>query len=189
MNIRIGAHVEATDGRVGEVTRIVVEARDRKLTNIVVREGRFSTERLVPIGDVAEATSERVKLRLTHADFRLLNPFSRTVSYTEGGNMDPYLGQVGHAVDIDRLDLAEDEMAFKGGERVEATDGAVGRADEVIIDPSTEVVTHIVMREGHLWHTRTVTIPVNHVDHVDRNTIYLDVTKAEVEPMAAGTEA
>ena len=41
MNFRIGAHVEATDGRVGEITRVIVEARDRTLSHIVVREGRL----------------------------------------------------------------------------------------------------------------------------------------------------
>ncbi|MBV9559625.1 MAG: PRC-barrel domain-containing protein, partial [Bradyrhizobium sp.] len=80
MNIRIGAHVEATDGRVGDVSRIVVAARGRRLTELVVRDGRvFGTERLVPMEDVTNASSDKVSLRVSHAQFNLLPPYSRTV--------------------------------------------------------------------------------------------------------------
>ncbi|HEY1291791.1 MAG TPA: PRC-barrel domain-containing protein [Chloroflexota bacterium] len=190
MNIRIGAHVEATDGQVGEVSRIVVEARQRRLTQIVVKDGRFfGTERLVPVDDVAEATSDKISLRLTHAQFNLLTPFTHTVDYTPS-TPDTFLGEVAkHPYSIDQADLSEDEAAFKGGERVEATDGAVGKVDEVILDPSTHAVTHIVLREGHLWRTHLVRIPIEHVDYADKNVIYLKVDKKGIESMATPADA
>jgi uncharacterized protein YrrD len=190
MNIRIGAHVEATDGGVGEVSRIVVEARQRRLTQIVVRDSRFfGTERLVPTEDVTAATSEKISLRVTHAQFNLLTPFAHTVDYTPS-TPDTFMGEVAkHPYAIDQADLSEDEAAFKGGERVEATDGTVGKVDEVIVDPSTYALTHIVLREGHLWHTRTVPIPIEHVDYADKNVVYLKVDKKGIEPMATPADA
>src|SRR5215470_14298890 len=109
MNFRIGAHVEARDGRVGEVSRIVVEARQRRLTHIVVRDSRFfGTERLVPTEDVAGATSESISLSLSHAQFNLLSPFSRTVDYTPT-TPDTFMGQVArHPYALDQADLSED---------------------------------------------------------------------------------
>ncbi len=190
MNIRIGAYVEATDGRVGEVSRIVVEARGRRLTQLVVRDGRFfGTERLVPMEDVSGSTSESVSLRLTQAQFHLLNPFSRTVEYTPE-TPDTFMGRVAqHPFALDQSDVNEDEAAFKGGEKVEATDGTVGKVDEVIIDASTFALTHIVLREGHLWHQRMVPIPIENVDYARRNVVYLKVDKEHLEPMVTSADA
>jgi uncharacterized protein YrrD len=183
MNFRIGAHVEATDGRVGEITRVIVEARDRTLSHIVVREGRFSTERLVPIAAVAEATSERVALRLAHAQFVLLQPYAQSVQYTPNAPPDTYLGVAKNPVTLDQSGITEDERSFRGGERVEATDGTVGKADEVVVDHDTLKLTDIVLVEGHLWHKHHVTIPVDSVDYARRGVIYLKLSKAELEPL------
>jgi uncharacterized protein YrrD len=190
MNIRIGAHVDGTDGRLGEVSRIVVSARGRRLTQIVVRDGRFfGTERLVPTEDVSSGTSETVSVRLTQAQFNQLTPFSRTVEYTPQ-TPDTFMGRVAeHPYSLDRSDVNEDEAAFKGGEKVEATDGAVGKVDEVIVDSASYALTHIVLREGHLWHQRTVTIPIDNVDYAARNVVYLKVDKANLEQMATPADA
>jgi sporulation protein YlmC with PRC-barrel domain len=184
MDIHIGAHVEATDGRIGEVTRVVVEAQDQTLTHVVVRGHVLGAERLVPIEDVADATPDRVALRVSRADFESLPPFARTVEYTPPSAGDIYLDGVRRTVEVDQEDIAEDEVAVRGGERVEATDGAIGRVDGVTVDPTTRAVTHIVLREGHLWHIRTVTIPVGHIDRVERGVIYLTLSKAQVEPLS-----
>ena len=190
MNIRIGAHVEGTDGRVGDVSRIVVEARGRRLTQIVVRDGKlFGTERLVPMEDVTAATADKVSLRVSHAQFNLLTPFVHTVDYTPD-TPDTFMGQVArHPFAVDQSDVSEDEAAFKGGERVEATDGTVGKVDEVIIDPSTFALTHIVLREGHLWQKHMVQIPIESVDYAARNVVYLKVDKEHLEPMATPADS
>ena len=189
MDIHIGAHVEATDGRVGEVTRVVVEAQDQVLTHIVVGARVLGVERQVPIEEVADATPERVALLVSRADFENLPPFERTVAYTPPSAGDIYLDQVRRTVEVDQVDIAEDEIAVRGGERVEATDGAIGRVDGVVVDPASRAVTHIVLREGHLWHTRTVTIPVGHIDRVERGVIYLTLSKAQVEPLSKAPNA
>jgi uncharacterized protein YrrD len=185
MNIRIGAHVEATDGGVGEVSRIVVTARGRRLTEIVVRDSKFfGTERLVPMEDVTDATSDKISLRVNHAQFNLLPPFSHTVDYTPD-TPDTFMGQVAkHPYALDQSGVNEDEAAFKGGEKVEATDGTVGKVDEVILNPSDYAITHIVLREGHLWQKRMVTIPIDSVDYAARSVVYLKVDKHHLETLA-----
>jgi uncharacterized protein YrrD len=191
MNIRIGARVEASDGHVGDVSRIVVEARQRRLTQIVVRDGRvFGTERLVPMEDVTAATSEKVLLGLTHAQFNLLAPFSHTVQYTPQTPDGTFLGKMAKQdYALDQSDVSEDEAAFRGGERVEATDGTVGKVDEVIVDPATTAITHIVLREGHLWQRHLVPIPIDNVDYTAHDVVYLKVDKQHLAPMATPTDA
>jgi uncharacterized protein YrrD len=192
MMIHIGAHVEATDGRVGDVSSVVVEPRARKLTHLLVRgHGLRGVERLLPIEDVVDAAQERVGLKVTQAEFESLTPTTAAVSYTPHGVDGLYL-DASSAVSTVRVDhglIPEDDVTVRGGERVEATDGGIGKVDGVVIDAETHVVTHLVMREGHLWHTRTVRIPLEHIDHVERDAIYLKLRKEQVDPIAQAADA
>jgi hypothetical protein len=61
MDIHLGAQVEGTDGRVGELTRVVVDSRNEILTHLVVHgQGVLGVERLVPVDDVVDATAGSV---------------------------------------------------------------------------------------------------------------------------------
>lgn len=117
-------------------------------------------------------------------------PFDRTVEYTPPGIGDAYVDQIrsDDEIELDQELIPEDEVAVRGGERVEATDGPIGHVDGVVADPTTRAITHIVLREGHLWHTRTVTILLDHIDRVEHNVIYLSVSKQQIEPMATATD-
>jgi sporulation protein YlmC with PRC-barrel domain len=68
---------------------------------------------------------------------------------------------------------------------VEATDGKVGRVDEFLINPKTDHITHLVLREGHPWGRKDVTIPVSQIDHYKENTVYLKLDKHGIEALPA----
>ncbi len=191
MDIHLRAQVEATDGRAGKLTRVVVDSRNHTLTHLVVRgQGVLGVERLVPIDDVVDTTADSVALRASRADFESLPPLDRTIEYTPPGIGDTYADQIrsDEEIKVDRELIPEDEVAVRGGERVEATDGSIGQVDGVVVDPTTRAITHILLREGHLWHTRTVTIPLDHIDRVEHNVIYLSFSKQQIEPMASATD-
>jgi sporulation protein YlmC with PRC-barrel domain len=69
------------------------------------------------------------------------------------------------------------------GAHVQATDGRVGRVDEFVVDPLSHRITDLVMREGHLWGTKTVSIPVEQIDEIEEKTVYLKLDKAGVEKL------
>src|SRR5579859_5987020 len=95
MDIHLGAQVEATDGRAGELTRVVVDSRNQMLTHLVVRgQGVLGVERLVPNDDVVDATAQSVALRVSRADVESMPPLKRTVEYTPPGIGDTYVDQV-----------------------------------------------------------------------------------------------
>jgi sporulation protein YlmC with PRC-barrel domain len=71
------------------------------------------------------------------------------------------------------------------GARVEATDGRVGRVDEFLIDPENDHITHIVLREGHLWGQRDVSIPVSEIERVEEDAVYLKLSKRKIEALPA----
>ena len=57
----------------------------------------------------------------------------------------------------------------------------VGRVDEFLVDRETEHITHLVLREGHLWGQKDVTIPVSEIERIEEDTVYLKLDKEEIE--------
>jgi hypothetical protein len=78
-----------------------------------------------------------------------------------------------------------DELAMSRGDRVEATDGHVGRIDEFLVNPETMGITHLVMRTGHLWGQKDVTISVSLIDRITDGTVYLRLSKQQIEELPA----
>jgi sporulation protein YlmC with PRC-barrel domain len=70
-----------------------------------------------------------------------------------------------------------DELALHRGSGVEATDGHAGEVDEFLIDPADGHITHLILREGHVWDRKDVTIPVSQIDRIETDTIYLKLDK------------
>ena len=87
--------------------------------------------------------------------------------------------------DIQQENIPNDEMALHSGMEVEASDGKIGKLDALVLDPKSGAVTDLLMRKGHLWGAKDVTIPVANVDIVDGKTVYLKIDKAAVKALPA----
>src|SRR5512135_2486197 len=76
MEIPINVEVSCSDGICGDTTCVIVDPIGEQITHVVVQENRGDhTERLVPIGDVAEATAHCVRLHRTQAELAALPNF------------------------------------------------------------------------------------------------------------------
>ncbi|MFC1418058.1 PRC-barrel domain-containing protein [Streptacidiphilus cavernicola] len=71
------------------------------------------------------------------------------------------------------------EVQIRRGERVEATDGEIGRVQGLVIDPRDHGVTHVLLQEGHLWGKKTVAVPIGTVSYVG-GSVLVDLSKAEL---------
>ena len=60
--------------------------------------------------------------------------------------------------------------------KVQCSDGARGESG---------AITHIQMREGHLWGKKDVAIPVGDIDFNDGKTVYLKIDKDAVKALPA----
>jgi sporulation protein YlmC with PRC-barrel domain len=80
--------------------------------------------------------------------------------------------------------VPEGEVEVRRGEHVHATDGAIGRIQGFVIDPTDHHLTHVLLDEGHLWGKKRVAIPISAVKDVDDG-VRLTLTKAEVEGLPA----
>ena len=114
-----------------------------------------------------------------------LNAVARAGSYGFGSTwMWPYfLPESAETVAVEQQQIPPGDMAIRRGTRVDSTDGHVGRVDEFLVSPETEHITHLVMREGHLWGQKDVTIPVSAIDRFDEDTVYLKLDKQEIEAL------
>jgi len=199
----IGADVSCSDGACGEVTRVVINPVNRELTHLVVEPaGRSGLGRLVPL-DLVDATDGEIRLRCTMAEFERLDAAEETqfVPGTRGYEAygpDQVLSQpwlslggttgvegemvagVSETVTYDAVPLGEVEV--RRGDRVHATDGEIGHVEGLVIDPRNHHVTHVLLREGHLWGRKEVAIPITAVTGAEDG-IRLNLTKDEVRDL------
>ncbi|WP_054700240.1 PRC-barrel domain-containing protein [Desulfosarcina cetonica] len=61
-----------------------------------------------------------------------------------------------------------------------ASDGKIGKVDEFLINPLNDQISHIVLREGHLWGPKDVTIPVSQIKRIDDGVVHLKMNKDTV---------
>ncbi|MCL4541971.1 MAG: PRC-barrel domain-containing protein [Chloroflexi bacterium] len=167
---------------------------NQQVTHLVVKEGDFPfVERLVPISSVTESTSTLIRLRCTRAELASMESFIETEYLTGDG---PYAGYATGqywlmpyglpemvAVPLQHERVPPGELAVHRGASVVATDGRVGRVDEFLVDPKTEHITHLVLREGHLWGQKDVSIPVSQIDHIEEDAVYLKLDKQSIQDL------
>jgi sporulation protein YlmC with PRC-barrel domain len=68
---------------------------------------------------------------------------------------------------------------------VHAEDGIVGKVDEFLVSPNNNHITHLVLREGHLWGKKDVTIPVSEIEKITEDAVYLKLDKKAIEKLPA----
>jgi sporulation protein YlmC with PRC-barrel domain len=195
----IGADVSCSDGICGKVSRLVMDPRAGTVTHLVVNDRQFQG-RLVPLNLVdADATTGEIRLRCTIAEFGKLHPASRTVPL-EGSGADPdvrdqdqvQLRSMASTYLADPPSITYDtlppgEVAVRGGEHVHATDGNIGQIQGLVIDSgSCQVITHVLLREGHVFGRKVVAIPFGAVTAVSQDGIQLKITKQQVKDLPSG---
>jgi len=203
----IGSSVACSDGVCGELRRVVIDPVARAITHLVVEPShRQAGGHLVPIDLVVSAAKE-IQLRCSKSEFdafedadetRFLPRDSGQLGYkpehvytlpfygtgirrmglgalTDHGSVDP------HEATYDRVPLGEVEV--RRGDHVDAIDGAIGRVQGLVIDPSDHHVTHVLLEVGHLWGEKSVAVPIAAVTRVGE-IIRLSITRDEVQDLA-----
>jgi len=86
-------------------------------------------------------------------------------------------------VPVEHKQIPPGELAVQRGTRVEATDGYVGHVDEFVVNPKNHHITHLVMREGHLWGQKDVIIPLSAMVETREDTVFLKLDKHQIESL------
>jgi hypothetical protein len=194
MDIPIDADVLCADGLCGQSTCVVLNPITRQITYLVVRESSLPyTKHLVSIDQVTETNPRLIRLRCTGRDLAAMEPFieteflpTNTPEYGEGSSMMwPYVLSTGMVTPVEHERVPAGELVVRRGDGVEATDGHAGRVDEFLVDPANGHITHLVLREGHLWGQKDVTIPVVQIDRIEDGAVYLKLDKESIGALPA----
>jgi sporulation protein YlmC with PRC-barrel domain len=212
-NIPLNAKVQCTDEACGKSTNLIVNPVNHKVTHLVVQDKSLpdNATRLVPVSKVAEVTQQQVRLNCSKADVAKLPPFIESnfvqetalgkayvsdmgydhvgeAAYTRGGVFTyPYVinnTAYDHIYNYEE-NIPEGELALHHGMHIEASDGKVGKLDMLVLAPDSGEITHLLLREGHLWGKKDVAVPVSEVKFCDAETIYLKLDKAAIQVLPA----
>lgn len=203
----LGARASCSDGFCGVVSRTILDPAARTVTHLVIEPKHSAGGRLVPV-DLAEATAGEIRLRCSLDEFDRLDPAEET-ELVDGGYGGGYgqaeavqgyggVGSMGMGGSVSGMGIGMGlghrtpvvvehavplgETEVERHESVHAVDGQIGQVEGFVVDPADHKVTHILLKEGHLWGRREVAIPISAVASVDAG-IRLDITKKQVEDL------
>ena len=198
MNLVKGAEVfTATGEKIGTISRIVIDAKTRDITDIVVERGSlFKDEKVIPVGLVDLENEERITLRETNQDMddfldyetthyvpldQAAVPYGDIDTYywyppvnfqTPTGGVLPirpdYVLQTETSIPEGRVAIAD------GAQVISADDKHIGNVEQVIANSDSNNVIHFVVGKGFLLKQHKL-VPAQWVATVDEGKIYLSV--------------
>ena len=192
MDIPIDVDVKCTGKLCGRSKYLVINPINDRVTHLVVAESDFPhIERLVSINEVIESKPDEIELRCSQEKLFTMESFEKTdfiggdrleptLPYNATYQFWPYTMYEATPMPIEHENIPAGEIVIRRNTTVKATDGAVGRVDEFLVDPRNDSISHLVLREGHLWGEKDVTIPVSEIDKISEGTITLKLTKKEI---------
>jgi len=201
MEIPLQAKVECTDGVCGRSVYVLIDPLLGQVTNLVVEETSSNIEYIVPVDVISTTTADLIQLHCSKAELEAMRPFIKTEFIEEqvpdmnfaspGGffGMGSYFYMPYSTpentiqVPVERQQIPAGELTVRRGTRVEAKDGYVGHVDEFVVNPKNSHITHMVMREGHLWGQKDVIIPLSAMRDIRENTVFLKIDKHQIESL------
>jgi uncharacterized protein YrrD len=199
MNFVKGAEVfTATGEKIGTISRIVIDAKTRDVTDLVVERGAlFRDEKVIPVGLVDLENEDRIMLRETNQTVDDFPDYETThyVSLDQAGvpyeNIDTYYwypptnfqtptGGILPGIRPDYIpetetSIPEGRVAIsEGAQVISADDKHIGNVEQVIANSETHTVTHFVVGKGLLLKEHKL-VPAHWVTSVDDNKVYLSV--------------
>lgn len=202
MDIPLDADVYCTDGKCGRSTAVILNPVSQEVTHIVVATPEMlHSEYEVPLNLIEKSEPDRIQLRCQRNTLATLEPFHK-IKFISLHDLDesdkpptelpeatlssawlwPYItAQGGYGTYVNIEQIPHDELAVQRGARVEAADGHIGQVDEFNINPENNQITHLVLREGHLWGQKDIMVPISEIERVETDVVYLKINKEAIE--------
>ena len=197
MDIPINAKVFCQSDECGKTTCVIINPISKVVTHIVVQEkGFIGIERLIPVEEILESQADQITLRCSPSELSKFESF--TESHFIGGEEQFLDYQAEHYYyhpylmpefdeDFEYEPMFEEierippgELGIHRGAIIHATDGKVGSVDEFLISPEADKISHLVLREGHLWGQQLVTISVSEIDRIETDHVFLKLNKQAI---------
>ncbi|MGH2583972.1 MAG: universal stress protein [Dehalococcoidia bacterium] len=215
MDVSIGADVVGTTGKLGEVHRVIVDARTDTITGLVVKHGfLFGNERILPLDQVKTVENGVIHVDMDEKHFEILDGYaddrfrSPDVSYMGppgfnnmdflmdvtvaegpmmgmGGGPTPPMGFPGGA-QITPDDMVRPDVS-PGTPVLDSAGEHIGDVHEMSFASDTGAPTRLVVRSGKIFHHDTE-VPANLIKEISDDGVMLSVGKSEVEKLRANSQ-
>jgi sporulation protein YlmC with PRC-barrel domain len=199
MDIPLNVNVYGPDGQIGRSTYIIVNPVTQEVTHVVISDDSYNhTERLVSVRHIRDSDSDMIRLDCGSEEVAKMEPFEE-LEFIPTTVPDPYYlpaepfdayawpyvtaTEELHYVKMVHRHIPPYEREIRRGAHVHASDGQIGQVDELVIDRETLHITYLVLREGHLWGQKDIMIPVDEIETINENNIYLKLDKLSVETL------
>ena len=197
-----GTEVFTTTGtKVGVISRVVIDAKTRDVTDVVVDRGGLLSkdEKVIPVGLVDLENEDRITLRETNQsvddflDYETTHyvPVERAGAPYENVeatywyppvNIQMQLPRAGLISDVvpdqvlqTETSIPEGRVAISEGAQVlSADDKHIGNVEQVVTDSQSNTVTHFVVGKGFLLKEHKL-VPAHWISSVDGDTLRLSV--------------
>lgn len=197
-DVPMDAKVQCTDGKCGRSTYVIVNPVKKAVTHFVVKYKKLpeNPDRLVPVAKIADISANLISLSCNRAELAAMQPFT-TTRYVEekvpdslyAGDPYAYVEPVvvydTEVAELPEQHIPHGELAVYRGMDVLTGEGKVGTVDELVVDPDSRNITHLLMRTGDLWGKKDVAIPVTAVDIVGADDVFLNIDKEAIKALPA----
>jgi len=179
----IGAQVRCQDGQCGKLHKVVVDPHTQRVTDLIVERGfLLTTDRVVPVDLVEQATREGIMLSISsqalseYPEYRLLE-FREPAPEVQSGHYDqrdircwregytmaceePVVPMVRRQI---HEGVSPNRAVIERGTPVLDTGGReIAKVDHLLVDPESGEASHLVMRKGLLPY-----YPILSVDQIE----------------------
>jgi len=196
MDIPMNAKVYCQDKICGHTQAVILNPVNDVVTHVVVKENKSPhTERRVPIDMIDASLTDTVHLKLEEEVLESMPPFydleyiQETVPHVTQAYYDMFYFE---PVVIPERKMAEekiyhipkDELAVTRGTHVYSVDDEdIGKVDEFLVDQDKGHVTHLILREGHIWGQKDVFIPVSEIESIKESGLHLKLGTDAIEKL------
>jgi uncharacterized protein YifN (PemK superfamily) len=197
MEIPLNVNVECKDGVFGRSAYVLINPVIEQVTHLIVKEDESpNIEYMVPLEFVTKTEDNVIHLSCRKDVIKKMHQFIKTTVIEERvpesnfgsiNGVSYYLPFVTSVVTefetVENQQIPAGELALQRGTQVEATDGFVGKIDEFVVNRKSDKITHLVMREGHLWGKKQVIIPLSALGRTTADTVFLKLDKHQIETL------
>jgi sporulation protein YlmC with PRC-barrel domain len=197
--LRVGATVVGSDGDLGKVDALIVDPTTPAVTHVVVAPHRLGPRLLVGVAQITDASPDTIAVKLDAAALDRCDRFDEpNFDLPDQANayddlaldpgsyfLEPYVSPIDGWALAEHERVPKGEVSIRRGDEVRSSDAhRVGHIDEFLVDPSDGHITHVVLRQGHVFrHDDDVVIPVGATTRFEEGQVVLALDLEQVEAL------
>jgi hypothetical protein len=200
LKLNLGAPALCRDGGCGRLARVAVDPEAMSVSHLIVESGLLAKRsRVLPITLVESTIGDEIHLSIGASEVYRFPEYREVVQ--EEPLVDhslarqptywhpdvPYPSSGGPQVltrrEKVRVGVPEEVVVLEKGAAVEGLEGRIGRLEQLLVEPESGIINHVIVRQGLLL-TTLRSVPAFMVESItERLGVYLATTGEELEDL------